>query len=280
MPDTYVQLPDGSYVQVPTGATPAQLQQFKIKLAGMQAKNQQAQIPDANAQAKQTLQNIPQYTSKTDELTQNLARAQSSSQYNDYMRQSGSVAAMAAGGMAGGAANLGTQGLPKMLATYGRAAAVGAGTGIGAFSNEPNKPMEALGTAAGTTATGMALSPVAKFIKTLGNLGNEAKAGPLFDAVSKAAGENTVDTSGALAAARRAKELQQAGFSMPRVISRFLARMDKPGAEPLNFDDARDFEQAAGGKLSTEEAMRIRPKMHAQLAKFADEMRKTTMKVA
>ena len=58
-------------------------------------------IPDANAQAKQVLQKIPQYTSKTDELTQNLARAQSSPQYNDYMRQSGRMIGETAGTMAG-----------------------------------------------------------------------------------------------------------------------------------------------------------------------------------
>ena len=57
MPDTYVQLPNGNYVHIPPDATPEQLQQLKIKLAGMQPPSvQQATNPNA---APGNIQSIP-----------------------------------------------------------------------------------------------------------------------------------------------------------------------------------------------------------------------------
>lgn len=270
-----LKLPSGESVDfvVPGGMSDSEVKTFVLS---KRPDLFQQQPPDANAQAKQVLQNIPQYTSPA-------AGREANDPKNAYMQQNAPMMYGAAGGMAGGALAPSAAGLPAPIRALATSSSIGAGVGAGQLALDPTKPAQALNTAAGATATGMALSPVAKFIQ---DLGAKAKAGPMFKAVSEAATQNPIETSmrrlpelqGPIEAANQAKQLQNAGFSMPRVLNRFLARMST--GEPLTFEEARNFEQAAGGKLSAEEAMRLKPQMRAQLAQFADQMRKATMQAA
>lgn len=162
----------------------------------------------------------------------------------------------------------------------GTAAGVGGGTGLGDIAGQAASQgnvdvKEAAKTGVIAGATSLALAPVAKFINALAG---KERAAPLFAEVSQKAGQNVVDTSGPMAVAQQAKQLQNAGFTMPRVISRFLVRIQN--GTPLTFDEARNFEQAAGGKLAPAEAARLKPQMFRQLSMFADEMRKSTMQAA
>lgn len=273
-----LKLPSGESVDfiVPGGLSDAEVKTFVLSKRPDLFQQQASGAPDVNAQAKQVLQNIPQYTSPA-------AGREANDPKNAYMQQNAPMMYGAAGGMAGGALAPSAAGLPAPIRALATSSSIGAGAGAGQLALDPTKPAQALNTAAGATATSMALSPIAKFIQ---DLGAKAKAGPMFKAVSEAAAENPIETSmrrlpelqGPIEAANQAKQLQNAGFSMPRVLNRFLARIST--GEPLTFEEARNFEQAAGGKLSTDEAMRLKPQMRAQLAQFADQMRKATMQAA
>jgi hypothetical protein len=91
-----------------------------------------------------------------------------------------------------------------------------------------------------------------------------ASAGQAFDEVQQAVGTRPVNPEGAGQAALRAQEMQQAGRTMPRTMSRFLQRVTTPDAEPLSYREARDFYKAAG-ELSANDKAAMTPEMRRQL---------------
>lgn len=278
------QLPDGSIqpFEIPAGLSDDQARTFVLsKRPDLFKLTPEQQAPNATAQAHQQMASGQTTGLNKFDTFQNPG--------NSYVSMSptgvatsplipAKTQASVIGAGLGGEALTGLKGaaqLPYYIRALATASGAGAGAGAGNLAATGN-PKEALGTAAGTTAATMAVSPVAKFIQ---DLAGKAKAGPLFQAVNEAAGQNQVETSGMLQAAQDAQRLKQAGFGqMPQVISRFLARMNK--GEPLTFEDARLIEQAAGGKLSQAEQANMRPQMYRQLSIFANEARKATMQAA
>jgi hypothetical protein len=100
--------------------------------------------------------------------------------------------------------------------------------------------------------------------------GNVEHAGQLFNEVKTAAGGNPVEITDAMSqAAMRAKELQDAGAKgLPRVISKFVARVTDPDKAPIAWDEARDFYSNVS-RLSANEYQSMNPQMAAQVGKFA-----------
>lgn len=93
------------------------------------------------------------------------------------------------------------------------------------------------------------------------------QAGQRFSEVMQAAANQPVSTQAAGEIVARAKELQQAGATIPRVLSRFFTRINNPDAGPLTYKEARDFYSIAT-RLSADESARLTPVVRAQLAKF------------
>jgi hypothetical protein len=100
--------------------------------------------------------------------------------------------------------------------------------------------------------------------------GNVERAGQLFNEVKSAAGGNPIEITDAMSqAAMRAQELANAGAKgMPRVISKFVARVTDPEKDPIAWDEARDFYSNVS-RLSANEYQSMNPQMAAQVAKFA-----------
>jgi hypothetical protein len=99
--------------------------------------------------------------------------------------------------------------------------------------------------------------------------GNVERAANLFNTV-KAAAPGEVEITGAMSqAAMRAQELANAGAKgMPRVISRFVARVTDPEKAPIAWDEARDFYSNVS-RLSANEYQSMNPQMAGQVGKFA-----------
>jgi len=67
----------------------------------------------------------------------------------------------------------------------------------------------------------------------------------------------------------RAKELADTGAKgLPRVISKFVARVTDPEKAPIAWDEARDFYSNVS-RLSANEYQSMNPQMAAQVGKFA-----------
>jgi len=100
--------------------------------------------------------------------------------------------------------------------------------------------------------------------------GNVERAGQLFNEVKSAAGGSPVEITDAMSqAAMRAKELSDAGAKgLPRVISKFVARVTDPEKAPIAWDEARDFYSNVS-RLSANEYQSMNPQMAAQVGKFA-----------
>src|SRR5438445_8395592 len=96
------QLPDGSIqpFEIPSGLSDSEARTFVLSKRPdlFQSVPPGGQPPNAVAQAKTSFQNTPQYTSGADQLRAEFAAAQKSPQYNEYMRQSGSLVGQTAGG--------------------------------------------------------------------------------------------------------------------------------------------------------------------------------------
>jgi predicted enzyme related to lactoylglutathione lyase len=99
--------------------------------------------------------------------------------------------------------------------------------------------------------------------------GSVDRAGKLFNEV-KAAAPGAVDITDAMSqAATRTQELANTGAKgMPRVISKFVARVTDPEKAPIAWDEARDFYSNVS-RLSANEYQSMNPQMAAAVGKFA-----------
>ncbi len=241
MPDTYVKLPNGQYVQIPEGASPEQLQQMKSRLVQMQTS------PDATAQAKQVLQKIPQYTSAA-------AGREVNDPKNAYMRQNAPMMYAGAGGMAGGALAPAAAGLPAAIRALATGSSVGAGAGAGQLALDPTHPGEALSTAAGTTMAATAIPPLVKWLTSSKSVGAKA-----LQAASAKAGNAPVELS--YETNKLVDDIvtnEKLGGQPVKGVTDLLKRLGPaPGqaAEavpgPLSYDEARILQSNIGNEIAS-----------------------------
>jgi hypothetical protein len=109
------------------------------------------------------------------------------------------------------------------------------------------------------------------FLRGVNPAALKAGASAAFDTASQAAGANAVDAEGAGQAALGAKDLQDVGRTMPRVMQKFLQRVTAPEAEPLSYDEARRFYSAAG-EMSANEKAAYTPAMKRLLNQFRNQL--------
>lgn len=276
MPDTYVKLPNGQYVQIPEGASPEQLQQLKSRLVQMQVSSG-SQAPDATAQARDVITKIGQGM-KPSPLGGAHPTTQQEQQIDALMPQMpqrvkdirSAALAMGGAGIGSEAAAGAAQGLPAFIKTMAGASGAGAGAGLGALAGG-TRPMEALATAAGTTATSAVASPFLKWLSSSKSVGAKA-----LQAASQKAGNVPVELS------PKTNELVEeivregkSGGTVPKVITDLLDRVGpsaRQAAEanpgPLTYNEARSF-QSNASQLSAAEQMSLKGRMKSLIPEFA-----------
>jgi hypothetical protein len=134
-----------------------------------------------------------------------------------------------------------------------------------------NPDQAALAGDVGGIAGGYGGSKLPSFLSRFNPQALRSSAGSAFNAASDAAGANAVDAEGAGQAALGAKDLQDVGRTMPRVMQKFLQRVTAPDTDPLTYDEARQFYSAAG-ELSANEKAAITPAMRRQLNQFKGQL--------
>lgn len=115
----------------------------------------------------------------------------------------------------------------------------------------------------------LAVGEYANKVPLIGKLfASTTRAGRNFQAVNNAAGNAAVQITPQLSdAAIAVKEMGDAGGRMPTVVSKFINRVTRPGAPPLDFDEARLFAQNAS-KLSVADYLRATPAMRRLIGQF------------
>lgn len=103
-------------------------------------------------------------------------------------------------------------------------------------------------------------------------------AGRKFGIVQNAMKGIPVNIDAAAPAALRAEELRQASFARPPILKNVLNRLS-PGANPSTFRETSDLASNAG-KLSTQESMRVKPAMQAQVNALAQALKESNQAAA
>lgn len=97
------------------------------------------------------------------------------------------------------------------------------------------------------------------------------RAGNVIGEIERLHGQLPVNPQQAERIAAQAKELKRmAGYQLPSVITGFLRRISDPAV--LTVEDARKIYSSASGRLSVDEAAKIKPVMRRQLAMFAQKL--------
>jgi hypothetical protein len=109
-------------------------------------------------------------------------------------------------------------------------------------------------------------------------LPNVESAGRKFGIVQNAMKGIPVNIDAAAPAALRAEELRQASFARPPILKNVLGRLS-PGAEAPTFRETSDLASNAG-KLSTQESMRVKPQMQAQVNALAQALKESNQAAA
>lgn len=243
---------------------------------------QQSIIPDANAQAQKVISGIPKYDTSPLVTGQPdvLGAAQKTPGYNDYMKQSGSLAGSVAGTMATGGILPAIKNLPiasKLISALGRAGATGAGAGAGALAGGATPPEAAVTAAGGAigqpVAEGItaAASPIIKWMGASKTLGAK-----LLQQASSKAGQAPVEMSA------KTNEIVdeivkqgKLGGTVPKVITDLLDRVGPstrqaadaaPG--PLTYDEARIL-QSNASSMSAQEQMTLKGRLKYLIPQFA-----------
>lgn len=242
---------------------------------------QQSIVPDANAQAQKVISGIPKYDTSPLATGQPdvLGAAQRTPGYNDYMKQSGSLAGSVAGTMATGGILPAIKNLPianRLISALGRAGATGVGAGTGALAGGATPPEAAVTAAGGAIgqpiAEGItaAASPIIKWIGASKTVGAK-----LLQQASTKAGNAPVELSAETN--RLVDEIVREGKSgghTPKIISDLLDRLGpstrqaaeaEPGA--LTYNEARNFQSNTG--LSVSEQMDLKGRMRSLMPQFA-----------
>jgi len=123
----------------------------------------------------------------------------------------------------------------------------------------------------GGIAGGYGAAKLPSFLSGFGPSALKAGAGASLNAAADVAGANPVDVEGAGQSALDALDKSAVGRRMPRTMQRFLQRVAAPDAEPLTYDEAREFYQAAG-ELSANERNGLTPSMQRLLNQFKSQL--------
>lgn len=156
--------------------------------------------------------------------------------------------------------------IPAIVAAPG-ATALALGAGMAA-----HPVIQATGEAAGLTPdqAGLAadigsIGVGGGVVKGVSAIPTTAKAGAKFQQVARAAGNQTVNTSGAVGdSALRIAELGERGGTMPKVARQFLNRITDPSKGDLTYTEARDFYSNIS-RLSAADAMKTSPAIHREM---------------
>lgn len=164
--------------------------------------------------------------------------------------------------------------LPGMIAAPGATIAAGIGGTIGGYG--ARKGAEALGASpetagyaelggslVGGLAGGIGYGPLKGAI-----VPNAERAGVAMNRITSAAKDIKVPLYDANAAALRAKEIADAGTSLPKPVSNFLRRVLNPDKPPVSLEEARDFYTNIS-KLTGKEWSEFNGPMKRQVATFA-----------
>jgi len=279
MPDTYVKLPNGKYVQIPEGASPEQLQQLKSRLIQMQV-SPESQVPDAIAQSRAQMAAGVRPTSL---IAPGKDQAPITSPYRESQIDTAmkgmpqrikdirsAALAMGGAGIGSEAAAGAAQGLPAFIKTMAGASGAGAGAGLGALAGGTS-PKEALATAAGTTAMSAVLSPFTRWLASSKSVGAKA-----LQAASQKAGNAPVELSPQTnEIVDKIVQQGKLGGKIPKVITDFLDRVGpstRQAAEaapgPLTYDEARIL-QSNASQLSVNEANDLKGQLKSLIPQFA-----------
>ncbi len=152
-------------------------------------------------------------------------------------------------------------------------------TGIGQKienATEPSNTAQRMGSYLPDAA--MMLLPGGAVSQTEKLLPNVESAGRKFGIVQNAMKGLPVNIDAAAPAAMRAEELRNASFARPPILKNVLNRLS-PGANPSTFRETSDLASNAG-KLSTQESMRIKPAMQAQVNALAQALKDSNQAAA
>ena len=289
------QLPDDD----PRGA------QFDAFIKG-QLKNY---APDATAQAQQNLKNVPQYTSPADQLRGQLAFAQSTpaktdglsgliagnnpndprTRYNEYQKQSGTLAGSVAGTMATGGLFPAVKGagmLQKIARLAGRSGAAGAGAAAGTAAGGGNAQDVALAGAGGVIGQPIAEGTTAVLSKIMGGAAQKAAAGQALEEINRVVGKTPVNTA-PMADTALQLTMQGKQTSMPMTLRKFVLRFNQAqqGGAPMTYEELKGFQEnlrnlinkpvgEEGAKLQSKKTYMLATRIYGQMK---DALNETTL---
>jgi len=172
---------------------------------------------------------------------------------------------------------------PLVAANPGLALRVAGGATVGGLAGQ--KGAEAFGATPDQSALAGDIGGLAggyggaKLPSFLSSQALKASAGESFNAARAAAGSNPVDVEGAGQAALDALDKAAVGRKMPVTMRKFIQRVTAPDAEPLSYDEARDFYQAAG-ELSANEKNGLTPSMQRLLNTYRGQLGQSIQQTA
>lgn len=223
MPDTYVQLPDGSYVQVPPDASPAQLQQFKIKLAGMQTppQGQGTSTQNQGTIGPPTKSPITNPTNLgyagADAIRNYIQQAQNLTQQGKAQHPIQNMVGKAAGFLVGGSQGIGSEG--------------------GGILTNP-----VLGSIIGTGPGSSAAEAVASKLPSATAAASRAQAGKTIGNIMDVAGKIPVDTGKFGEPLLDLFTQHGYGATLPPPARKLLMRLTSKESTALTLDEAKGFQ--------------------------------------
>jgi hypothetical protein len=253
VPDRYVQLPNGSYLQWPEGVSAATFKAKATKLMG----EKPSTPPDRVSDSVGKITGISAYHPKT-------GLAGIEEKMGDWRQQLSEFANKGAGSYKVG----NTSDIGDFMAS-GPMGLLRAGKGVSEIPQgkiwQGVKDVAGGGMEAATIPSMMFAPEGAGFAKNL--LPSTEKAGKMIEAVEQVAGNVPVNVGRIGDAAFKVKESADAGGRTPKIINDFVNRVTKPGSGRLTFKEARRFYENAT-RLSFDEFNRLNPKSKYLLTQF------------
>jgi hypothetical protein len=175
---------------------------------------------------------------------------------------------------------------PLIAANPGAVALAGAGGAAGQFGAK--KGAEALGATpdqadlagdVGGLAGGYGGAKLPGFLSKLNPGALKTSASAAFNTASEAAGSSPVDVEGPGQVALDALDKAAVGRKMPVTMRKFIQRVAAPDAEPLSYDEAREFYQAAG-EMSANERNGLTPSMQRLLNGYRKQLGQSIQQTA
>ena len=239
--DTYVALPNGSYVRVPADATPDQLSALRSRLGstakpafGSDALSQATSIGPQESQGP-----LIDTLNKVRNWLQTKATTGSQSGAGQFML-SAPIGATDA-----------TKGALEMF-TPGQSTWRGAKDLVGGVLQAATMPSMVMAPEAAEGAAGL--------------IPSTERAGRKFQEVMGAARDVPIKAGEPIAEATRGKEIASRGGQLPKILRDFVRRTSDVSAPPITYEEARDFYTNA--RLSMSEYLQNKPNMWRQVTIF------------